>query len=209
MRHFNIPSSKEPLALFEYSVRMVASLGMMNDVNTHQVWANYIFKYELKAFVRSELMSIVKHAYSGYFSEDLQYKFMEDKIRANFPEFFDVEDDLDLFERMHKALEAECVEQKNPRNRKIYRVSSCTNISIQDKQYVYKAQLIVEDGDDPHFSEGMPVDFRTPDAVYACEVVEYDYANALLFFSTTRQIYSTYDSRVVSENFFKRYQSKR
>ena len=199
MRHFKIPSSKAPLALFEYSVRTVVSLGMMNDINTHQVWANYIFKYEPKAFVRSELMSIVKHAYSGYFSEDLQYMFLEDKIRANFPEFFGVVDDSDLFERMQKALEAECIEQKNPRNWKIYRVSSCINISMQDEQYVYKAQLVVEDGDDPHFSEGMPIDFRTPDTFYVCEVVEYDYANALLFFSTTRQIYSTYNSRVVSD----------
>lgn len=199
MRHFKISSNREPLALFEYSVQMVVSLGMMNDANTHQVWANHIFKHEPKAFVRSELMSIVKHAFPAYFSEELQYKFIEEKIRANFPEFFDVEDDLDLFERMQKALEAECIEQKNPRNRKIYRVSSCTNISTQDKQYVYKAQLIVEEGDDPHFSEGMPVDFRTPDTYYACEVVEYDYANALLFFSTTRQIYSTYDSRIVSD----------
>ena len=199
MRHFKIPSNREPLALFEYSVQMVVSLGMMNDANTHQVWANHIFKHEPKAFVRSELMSIVKHAFPAYFSEELQYKFIEEKIRANFPEFFDVEDDLDLFERMQKALEAECIEQKNPRNRKIYRVSSCTNISTQDKQYVYKAQLIVEEGDDPHFSEGMPVDFRTPDTYYACEVVEYDYANALLFFSTTRQIYSTFDSRIVSD----------
>ena len=199
MTYSRIPSSKDPLALFEYSVRQVVSLGMMNDINTHQVWANYIFKYEQKAFVRSELMSIVKHAYSGYFSEDLQYMFLEEKIRANFPEFFGLEDKSTLFERMQRALEAECAEQKNPRNRKIYRVSSCNNISIQDKQFVYKAQLVVEEGDDPHFTEGMPVDFRTQDSFYACEVIEYDYANALLFFSTSRQIYSTYDSRIVSD----------
>lgn len=39
-----IPSGKDPFALFEFSVRRVVSLGMMNDINTHQVWANYIFK---------------------------------------------------------------------------------------------------------------------------------------------------------------------
>jgi len=195
-----IPSGKDPLALFEFSVRRVVSLGMMNDINTHQVWANYIFKGEPKAFVRSDLMSIVKHEYPGYFSEDLQYKFLEDKIRANFPQFFDIEDDSNLFERIEKALEAECKEQKNPRNRKMYKVSSCINIPTQDNQYVYKAQLVVEEGDDPRFSEGMPIDFRTPDAYpYACEVVEYDYTNALLFFSTTRQIRSTYNARVVSD----------
>lgn len=88
MSIYGIPTSKDPLALFEFSVRRVISLGMMNDINTHQVWANYIFKGESKAFVRSDLMSIVKHEYPGYFSEDLQYKFLEDKIRANFPQFF-------------------------------------------------------------------------------------------------------------------------
>lgn len=200
MSFSGIPSAKDPHALFEYSVRRVVSLGMMNDTNAHQVWANYIFRDEPKAFVRSDLMSIVKHEYSGYFSEDLHYMFLGEKIKSNFPEFFDIEEDLNLFERIEKALKEECKELKNPRNRKVYKVSSCVNISSQDDQFVYKAQLVVEEGDDPHFSEGMPVDFRIPDAFpYACEVVEYDYANALLFFSTTRQIHSTYDARIVSD----------
>lgn len=194
-----IPTSKDPLALFEYSVRMVISHGMMGESNTHQAWATLIFKYERKSFVRSELMSIVKREYSKYFNEELQYKFLEDKIRTNFPYLFGIEDNLNLFDRMHQALDAECTEQKDPRNRKMYRVASCDTISSQDGQYVYKAELVVEEGDDPHFSEGMPVDFRIPDKIYNCEVVEYDYANALLFFSSSRSIYSFYNARVVSD----------
>ena len=194
-----IPTSKDPLALFEYSVRRVISLGMMGDSNTHQAWATLIFKYERKSFVRSELMSIVKREYSKYFNEELQYKFLEDKIRTNFPYLFGIEDSLNLFDRMLQALDAECTEQKDPRNRKMYRVASCDTLSSQDGKFVYKAQLVVEEGDDPHFSEGMPVDFRIPKTIYICEVVDYDYANALLFFSSSRQIYFTHDARVVSD----------
>lgn len=195
----DIPANKQPLTLFEYSVRKVLSLGMMDVKNTHQVWANIIFRYEKQAFVRSELMSIVKREYSRYFNEELQYMFLADKIKANFPYLFGIEDNLGLFDRMYQALDAEVAEQKDPRNRKMYRVSSCDSISNQDGQFIYKANLKVEEGDDPHFSEGMPFEFRNPDAIYSCEVVEFDYANAILFFSSIRPIHVTYDSRVVSD----------
>lgn len=200
MNKVEIPSNNDPQTLFEYSVRKVLSLGLMNETNTHQVWANLIFNYEKKAFVKSDLMSIVKREFSQYFNkETLQYKFLEDKIKTNFPYLFGIEDKLSLFDRMLQALDAECTEQKDPRNRKMYRVSSCDNLSSQDNQYIYKAQLVVEEGDDPHFSEGMPFEYRLPDAIYSCEVVEFDYANALLFFSSSRLILSTYDARVVSD----------
>ena len=55
----DIPHSNEPLSLFEYSVRKVISLGLMGETKSHQEWANLIFNYENKAFVRVELMSIV------------------------------------------------------------------------------------------------------------------------------------------------------
>lgn len=193
------PANNQPLTLFEYSVRRVISLGMMNERNTHHSWANRIFSYEKKSYVRSELMSVVKREYSRYFDEELQYMFLEDKIKSNFPHLFGIEEELSLFDRMIQALDAEVAEQKDPRNRKMYRVSSCENISTQDGQFIYKANLIVEEGDDPHFSEGMPFDFRNPDAISTCEVVEFDYANAILFFSSVRPIYSTHESRVVSD----------
>ena len=199
MYTMTIPANKEPLTLFEYSVRKVISLGKMNATNTHQVWANLIFGYEKKSSERSELMSIVKHEYSSYFNEELQYSFLEEKIKINFPQFFGIEQNLSLFDRILQALNAECAEQKDPRNRKMYKVSSCDNISTQDGQYIYKAQLIVGEGDDPRFSEGMPFEFRTNDSIYSCEVVEFDYVNATLFFSSARSIYATYDSRVVSD----------
>lgn len=45
----------------------------------------------------------------------------------------------------------------------------------------------------------MPFDFRNPDTIYVCEVVEFDYANAVLFFSSARPIYLTSNSRIVSD----------
>ena len=197
--YISAPANNQPLTLFEYSVRRVISLGLMNERNTHQSWANRIFSYEKKSFVRSELMSVVKREFAKFFDEELNYMFLEDKIKRNFPYLFGIEEEVSLFDRMIQALDAEVAEQKDPRNRKMYMVSSCDNISTQDGQFIYKANLVVEDGDDPHFSEGIPFDFRTSDAMYTCEVIEFDYANAILFFSSIRQIYVTYDSKVISD----------
>ena len=193
------PKNKDPQTLFEFSVRRVISLGMMNVSNTHASWANLIFKYEKKSYERSNLMSIVKREYPRFFSEELQYMFLEDKIRASFPYLFGEEQNQSLFDLMIHALTAECDEQKDPRNRKMYKVSSCDNLSVQDNQYIYKAQLVVEEGDDPHFTEGVSFEFRTSTTIYNCEVIEFDYVNATLFFSSPRSIYLTVGSRVVSD----------
>ncbi len=193
------PRNSEPLTLFEYSVQRVISLGLMNEKNTHQVWANHIFKYENKAFVRSELMSIVKREYPQYFDENLQYMFLEEKIKASFPHLFGIKEKHDLIERILQALDAECTYQRLPRNQKTYRVISCDHISVQDNKNIYKAQLKVEEGDDPHFDEGISFEFRTDIAKFTCEVIEFDYANAILFFNSPNNIYITLNSRVVSD----------
>ena len=197
--YMQLPTNNNPLSLFEYSVRKVISLGMMDEMKTHQAWANLIFSYETKSYVRSDLMSIVKREYSRYFNEDLQYMFLEEKIRSDFPYLFGLEAELDIFDCMLQALDAECREQKDPRNQKVYKVSSCDNITVQDNQFIYKASLIVEEGDDPHFTEGVSFEFRTDFSIFKCEVVEFDYVNAILFFSTSRNIYVTPSSRVVSD----------
>ena len=197
--YINPPLNDNTLALFEYSVRKVMSLGMMNETNTHAAWAALIFDYEKKSYMRSELMSKVKHDYSYYFSQDLQYSFEEEKIRENFPYLFGEDEELNLFELMSRALDAECTAQKDPRNQKRYKVSSCDRISTQEGQYIYKAQLIVDEGEDPHFTDGVSFIFLTKEAPYSCEVVEFDYANAILFFSSTRLIFVTSDCRVISD----------
>lgn len=199
MIYNDVPNNNEPLTLFEYSVRKVLSLGLMGKSRSHQAWANLIFSYEKKSYVRSELMSKIKHEFTSYFDEDLQYKFLEEKIRANFSYLFGEEDEGNLFDRMLNALDAECREQRDPRNKDIYRVSDCITISSQENSNVYRTQLIVDDGDDPHFSEGMPIEFKTLTTSYSCEVIEFDYVNAVLFFSCTSKILLTKDSKVVSD----------
>lgn len=195
---YNIPRNNDALALFEYSVKMVLLYGLMGESKTHAAWAYQIFKYEKNATMRSELMSIVKREYSAYFDEQLQYCFLEDKIRANFPYLFGIEDDSNLFEHIQKALDAELIEQRSPKNRKSYRVSSCIQIP-SPSQIIYKAILVVEEGDDPRFAEGMPFDFRSDGITTPCEVVEFDYVNAILFFSSPRTIYVDNSSRVISD----------
>ena len=195
--YINPPINDSPLTLFEYSVRKVLSLGMIDETNTHAAWAALIFDYEKKSYIRSELMSKVKHDYAYYFSQDLQYAFQKDKIRDNFPYLFGEEENLNLFELISRALDAECTAQKDPRNQKRYKVGHCDRISEQE--YIYKAQLIVDEGEDPRFTEGVSFLFLTKDAPYTCEVVEFDYANAVLFFSSAKIIFVTPDSRVISD----------
>jgi hypothetical protein len=197
--YINPPINDSPLTLFEYSVRKVLSLGMIDETNTHAAWAALIFDYEKKSYIRSELMSKVKHDYAYYFSQDLQYAFQKDKIRDNFPYLFGKKENLNLFELISRALDAECTAQKDPRNQKRYRVGHCDRISEQEGQYIYKAQLIVDEGEDPRFTEGVSFWFLTKDAPYTCEVVEFDYANAVLFFSSAKIIFVTPDSRVISD----------
>lgn len=144
-------------------------------------------------------MSIVKREYSSYFDEKLQYMFLESKIRYGFPYLFDIKDESSIFDHMIQALDSEIFEQKNPRNKTIYKVSSCDNISTQNNQYIYKANLVVEEGDNPHFPEGTPFDFKSTNTIYACEVIEFDFANAILFFSSIRPIFVTRDSKVIND----------
>lgn len=193
------PNNNSPLALFEYSVKKVISLGLIYEKNTHQSWANYIFDYEKKASVRSELMSTVKHEFTRYFDENTQYMFLEKKIRNVFPHLFGLEEEMSLFERILRALDVEYTEQKDPKNRKIYKVLSCDYISTQNGQQIYKVQLDLKEDDDPHFSEGMPIDFKSHDSTNSCEVIEFDYANAWLFLSSNRPIHTTIDAHVVSD----------
>lgn len=199
MDRYSVPANREPLTLFEFCVKKAINLGILSNSNSHQAWANLIFGYEPKSDARSELMSIVKREYSAYFNEELHYSFQVDKIKKNFPYLFGIQEQLNLFDKMIKALDAEFKEQKNPRNLKTYKVLSCTPIPSQDKKYIYKAQLYVEEGDDPRFSEGMPFEFMNYDARFACEVVEFDFSNAILFFSSNRSITTTHTSHVVSD----------
>lgn len=75
-------------------------------------------------------------------------------------------------------------------------------MSVQDHIHLYKAELEINDDDDPHFSEGAPIDFSSGGTFYNCEVVEYDYANSTLFFSCNREIFVDIDSRVISDASF-------
>lgn len=196
----SIPDNNEPLTLFRYSVQKVCLLGLMGESKTHQAWANLIFNYEKNSGVRNELMSIVKREYTAYFDKELQYMFLGEKIKANFPECFGKEKDIDLFFRIDQALGAEYTEQKNPKNRKKYRISSFSNLASQENLFIYKVHLKIDEGEDnPQFSEGTPVDFHDGNISHVCEVVEFDYVNAVLFFSSSQRIYSSMGAYVESD----------
>jgi len=197
-----ISTRTSPLDLFEYSVVKVNTLGLMDKPFTHQAWANMIFHFKNSATERSELMSIVKREYSVYFNDELQYCFIGDKIRANFPYLFGIKESDDLFERMDQALEAECAEQRSSKNQKRYSVIFWELISKDKDLHVYKVSIRVEEGDDPHFSEGMPLEVKTTDTYYYCEALEFDYVNSFLFFSSQVPVYITANTKVWSDPSF-------
>lgn len=195
------PRNYEPLSLLEYSVQRVANLGLMNEEKNHSSWAKIIFMYE-PSNMRVELMSKVKREYGACFSSDFnKYAFLEDKIKKIFPQFLG-EEEQDLFTKIDEALDAELEEQSSPDNKEMYNVVDCILMTTQDGNYLYKAELELEEGSDPHFSEGSPLTFRSFGVYYKCEVIEFDYVNATLFFSSTRNIDIANNSRILSDASF-------
>lgn len=184
------PHDNNPDTLFEYSVRKAVSKGAMGKVYTHKAWANIIFNYERNADMRSELMSIVKREYKPYFDNKAQYMFLEEKIKRFFPQYFGLSGSDNLFERIIDALNAEKEEQQNPRNLQSYAARNCRLFSENEEQKVYSVNIVVAEGDDPDFVEGTTVQVRqmSSGTYYNCDVVDYDYTNAVLYFSCSQKV---------------------
>lgn len=205
------PKDDNPHTLFLYCVQKAKELGELQNSHNHPKWASLLFSYEKAGDRRSELMSLVKQEYAIYFVGKLKYGFDVEKIEEHFPEWLGkkkVEDPLPedptqrLLVLVQRALYKERKEQLNPNNRETYAVSEIILVKEQNKSYIYKATLKIDDSSNPHFSEGIAFELKTNAARYTCEVVEFDYVSGQLFFTANSRIYKIGSCSIIIDNTF-------
>ena len=193
--HDNRPDSKSSGDLFIYCVRKVKEKQLFSQSYTHNQWSNILFGYEKNSSIRIDNMSKVKSEYSIYFTRTLKYSFNEEKIRRDFPWLFGIEDN-DSYDGDYtsdalvrdtiKVVKKEIVEQKDPNNIESFKGNDLSLVRRQNSSYVYQVELIVTEGQEPHFHDGIPFILRVYNKEFTCEAVDFDYESGRLFFTTNR-----------------------
>ena len=194
------PSSNSPKDLFEYCIRKAIEKDIIEDSYMHNQWAGILFGYEKNSTLRIEYMSKAKREYSTYFTRTNKYAFEVDKIKRDFPHLFCIkeEDELgdectceDIVQRAIKVINKEIIEQKNPENIESFKGINLTFLRKQGKSYIHDVKLVLSEGQEPHFHDGIPFTLKAYSKSILCEVVDYDYESGHLFFTTNRQLTST------------------
>lgn len=204
------PKNNEPLNLFQYCVKKAMEIGEIDNPYTHLQWASKLFPYEKDVTNRRELMSIVKREFGIYFTSDLKYNFLTEKIQEHYPQWFGItsnenmpEDPIErLFYSIQKALNKEIKEQNNPRNRESFKVVELDTLLQQGGKYVCRAVLKADDGSDPHFGEGIAFTLRQNGVGYTCEAIEYDVVNGVLLFTANRRMTWSSSCTIFADNTF-------
>ncbi|MBQ0048292.1 MAG: AAA family ATPase [Prevotellaceae bacterium] len=187
------PRSHKSEDLFEYCVLKAIDLGIAETPLTHLQWSSRLFSYEPNSEIRTDMMSAVKRDFSIYFGSELKYAFLMDKIEEHFPEMFGIVDEqlesMDdlalLFHDIQVALGREISEQSNPRNIDSYKVTALRSMPKRvNGNYIYRATLKMQDGNDPHFHEGLPFVYKTGTKRYPCETIDFDYDKGFLYFTS-------------------------
>ncbi len=188
---------------FEHCVKYAAQHNH-DGVKTHQAWATALFGYENSDTMRSRIMTQVHDKFSIYFVGDgFNYDFDYELIAENYPEWFEgyrptppVPPDIDTILKAKTAVEQEMKQACNPRNRESYRVLELDEHAFRD-HFIYAAHLQMSDGSDPHFREGLQVQFNNGQH-YPVEVIEFDYTDGILYFTSPNRIYMHYGSTYIN-----------
>jgi|GEM_PF-1047074 len=189
------PLSNSARDLFVYCVRKVIEKRLFPQSNMHNQWANILFGYEKNSSIRIDNMSKVKREYSTYFTRTLKYSFNEEKIKRDFPKLFGIEEeDADNGEYTSdvvvrdtiKVVKKEIAEQKDPNNIESFKGNNVSLVRKQNSSYVYQVELVVAEGQEPHFHDGIPFILRVYNKDFTCEAVDFDYESGRLFFTTNR-----------------------
>ncbi len=190
----------KPLTLFSHCVRKAKEKNLLNSSYTHSQWANLLFPHEMSN-MRSEYMSVVKREYSIYFARvgRSAYTFEAEKIERDFPSLLGVEEEdepaegstcEDVVHETIKALNNEIKEQKNPDNIESFKGADLALLKKQGKSYIYTVRLVLSDGQEPHFHDGIPFELRVYGKKVNCEAVEFDYVGGTLFFTSKHYLQS-------------------
>lgn len=205
----NKPSSNSAKDLFVYCVEKVIASDLFSQAYMHNQWANLLFKYEKSSDARIDLMSKVKREYSTYFTHTMKYAFDEEKIKRDFPYLFGIDDDDDdeytsesLIKDTIRALNKEIAEQNDPQNIESFKGEDLILVRQQGKSYIYQVRITVNDGQEPNFHESTPFILKIYDKEITCEMVDFDYASGILFFTANRYIKNASYCKVLLDSSF-------
>ncbi len=194
--HFLRPEGNSVKDLFIYCVKYVIEKNLFSESYNHIQWANIIFGYEKNSSMRTSFMSKVKREYTIYFTHTNKYSFIEDKIKRDFPSLFGIEVDdsdgeytcEDLVRENIKAISNEIIEERNPNNVEYYKGEDLDILRTTTRTYIYHVKLLLSDGQEPHFHEGIPFKLKVYRKRFLCEAVDFDYESGQLFFTSNRKI---------------------
>ena len=186
---------------FEHCVKFAAQ-NQLDGAKNHQQWANIFFGYERDANNRSTLMTRVHNEFGIYFIGDLRYDFDYKLIAENYPEWFKgyqpppLPPDAQTIIKARIAVDQEIKQACSSRNRESYLVLGLVEHAFQD-HYIYDAHLQMSEDSNPHFREGLQVQFNNGQR-YNVEVVEFDNVEGILYFTSPNRIYMHYGSTYIN-----------
>ena len=196
------PQGYSDADLFEHCVKYAASKRMDLSPKTHGQWANLLFPND-NAINSASKMSRVKYKYNLYFTPDLQYTFDVQLIVQNYPEWFagavvekhTYPSTAQLFINVNQAIDQEIHQALDKRNLVSFRVLKWeehpynnNNSETKDK-YIYSASILVNEDEDPHFREGTKIRVKDHWGTHVCEVIEYDYVDGILYFTSIKALF--------------------
>ena len=196
----NKPRSNSPKDLFCHCVKVAKQKNLFSAEYTHNQWAGKMFGYEKNSDLRIDNMSKVKREYSVYFthsSHTSKYSYDVEKIKRDFPKLLGLEDNDavsdectcdEIVDKAIKVLNREICEQQDPQNIESFKVSNLSSIKQQGGTNIYSAKLTIQEGQEPHFHEGIPFKLKVYDKEFLCEIVDFDYDKGLLFFTSKLSI---------------------
>ena len=182
---------------FFYSIKLVCYKNIDLQPKTIGQWAEILFS-GLKTNEKGHRMSRLKREYTIYFTSEGLFTYDIDKIVKHFSSFFILDDkeatshntdSNQMYSEIYDALEKELIESRTTRNVKIYTIVSITEIqNVPKKPLIYGAVIEMQEGEDPRFREGLRIAIKIEKIRYVVEVVEYDYDDGILYFTSSREL---------------------
>lgn len=201
MNHFPIPKNKPyyprenaPAKLFEYCVKHAAARHIdLSKPKIHNQWAIEFFGTAEEQDVYR--MSLVHDSYGVYFEgKGFKYTFNADLIVQDFPQWFEgyispqyANKTEELLANVNTAVEQEIRQSRDKRNEESYQVLDWDEHTY-NKKYLYSASIKVKEDSDPHFREGSQIRVKDNYHSFFCEVVEYDYEEGVLHFTSEHRL---------------------
>lgn len=194
------PINDNPRTLFTHCVQMAITKNLLDSSHSHLQWANLLFPKN-RSTTRSEYMSIVKREFNTYFSHAgrYQYAFDVDKIKRDFPKLFGIKEEEEssegqtceeIVQKTIKVLNKEIIEERNPENIESFKGADLEYLRKQKQLYIYSVKLILSDGQEPHFHDGIPFTMKVYGEKVICEAIDFDYESGHLFFTSPKFISS-------------------